>query len=163
VIALSALRAGAKVMAILSGHPGPHSATAGFVDDEREVLRILTGYLGSGYAFGIPLLSDTFAARRPTDRPVHILIVSDHDIFAMLEEKTDGRTGWNIARDALAAARGGGTFVLHMPLSWEKGKAERLRKEGWQTRGIQAWEDIVPFAREFSRRTWADGPGEGAA
>ena len=122
VIALSALRAGARVMAVLSGHPGPHSATAGFVDNEREVLRILTGYLGTGYAFGIPLLADAFAARRPTDRPAHILIVSDHDIFAMLEEKTDGRTGWKIAQEALAAARGGGTFVLHMPPDWEPEK-----------------------------------------
>ena len=121
VIALSALRAGARVMAVLSGHPGPHSATAGFVDNEREVLRILTGYLGSGYAFGIPLLAETFAARRPTGRPVHILIVSDHDIFAMLDEKTGGRTGWTIAREALVAARGGGTFALHMPPHWDRG------------------------------------------
>ena len=68
VIALSALRAGARVMAVLSGHPGPHSATAGFVDNEREVLRILTGYLGTGYAFGIPLLADDLR-RAPADRP----------------------------------------------------------------------------------------------
>ena len=130
VIALSALRAGARVMAVLSGDPGPHSATAGFVDNEREVLRILTGYLGTGYAFGIPLLADAFAARRPTDRPAHILIVSDHDIFAMLDEKTGGRTGWQIAQEALAAARGGGTFVLHMPPEWEPEKTARLRAAG---------------------------------
>lgn len=163
VIALSALRAGARVMAVLSGHPGPHSATAGFVDNEREVLRILTGYLGSGYAFGIPLLVGAFAARRPTDRPVHILIVSDHDIFAMLEEKTGGRTGWKIAQEALAAARGGGTFVLHMPPEWEPKKTGLMSKQGWLVHGIQAWEDIVPFAREFSRRAWGGGEGEGAA
>jgi hypothetical protein len=163
VIALSALRAGARVMAVLSGHPGPHSATAGFVDSEREVLRILTGYLGSGYAFGIPLLAGAFAARRPTDRPVHILIVSDHDIFAMLDERTDGRTGWKIAQEALTAARGGGTFVLHMPPDWEPGKTDALRAQGWRTHGVQAWEDIVPFAREFSRRAWGGGEGEGAA
>ncbi len=163
VIALSALRAGARVMAVLSGHPGPHSATVGFVDDEREVLGILTGYLGSGYAFGIPLLAGAFAGRRPIDRPAHILIVSDHDIFAMLEEKTGAGTGWRIAREALAAARGGGTFVLHMPMDWEPEKTERLREEGWRTHGVQAWEDIVPFAREFSRRVWGGGEGAGVA
>jgi hypothetical protein len=163
VIALSALRAGARVMAVLSGHPGPHSATAGFVDDERAVLGTLTGYLGTGYAFGIPLLTEAFAARRPTDRPAHVLIISDHDIFSMLEEKAGGRNGWTIAKQALAAARGGGTFVLHMPLTWEPAKTGRMRKEGWQVHGIQAWEDIVPFAREFSRRAWGDGEGEGVA
>jgi hypothetical protein len=160
VIALSAQRAGARVMAVLSGHPGRHSATAGFVDNEREVLRILTGYLGTGYAFGIPLLAGVFDARRPGDRPVHILIVSDHDIFAMLDEKTAGRTGWKIAGDALTAARGGGTFVLHMPPEWEPEKTVAMRTQGWQTYGIREWEDIVPFAREFSRRGWGDGDGE---
>ena len=39
----------------------------------------------------------------------------------------------------------------------------RLRKQGWQTARIQAWEDIVPFAREFSRRAWGGGEGEGGA
>lgn len=163
VIALSALRAGAKVMAVLSGHPGPHSATDGFVDDERAVLRILTGYIGSGYAFGIPLLGPVFAARKASDRPAHILIVSDHDIFAMLDEKAGGRPCWLIAEEALQAARGGGTFVLHMPAEWEPLKTDRLRKQGWRSRSIQAWEDIVPFARDFSRRAWGQADGEGDA
>jgi hypothetical protein len=50
-----------------------------------------------------------------------------------------------------------------MPLDWEPAKTGRMRNEGWQVHDIQAWEDIVPFAREFSRRGWGDGEGGGAA
>ena len=144
VIALSALRMGARVMVVLSGEPGSSLATDGFVTDERKVLGVLTSYLGTGYTFGIHRLHDTFGDRKPTDRDVYILIVTDHDIFSLLDaqglkqfEQGQGKqpprrpsettlpprkpgsvwqpaNGWECARDALEKARGGGTYVLNM-------------------------------------------------
>ncbi|HYM59667.1 MAG TPA: VWA domain-containing protein [Thermoanaerobaculia bacterium] len=162
IIALSALRAGARVMVTLSGEPGSFSTTGDFISDEHEILRILTGYLGTGYAFGIHRLAGTFAARDRRNRPVHILIVTDHDIFVMLREKSYGIDGWTVEREALEKARGGGTFVLHMPASWGESGEKRLTKDGWEVAHVLQWEDIVEFAREFSLRKY-DQPRTAAA
>jgi hypothetical protein len=160
IIALSALRAGARVMVTLSGEPGSYQSTETFTRDEHEVLKVLTGYLGTGYAFGIHRLSLTFDQRNERDRPVHVLVVTDHDIFAMLQEKRDKVDGWTAAKKAVAAARGGGTYVLHMPLGWESELTRRMNEDGWVVAGVTEWEDIVPFAREFARKKYERKRGE---
>lgn len=154
IIALSALRAGARVMVCLSGEPGSFSATDGFIRDEHEVLKTLTGYLGTGYSFGIHRLKFAFADRKPADRAAHIMIVTDHDIFAMLGEKDGKTTGWERAKLSLDAARGGGTYVLHMQSSWSSQESERMRSDGWGVHFVNDWKEMVEFAREFSKRTW---------
>jgi hypothetical protein len=154
IIALSALRAGARVMVCLSGEPGSFSATDGFIRDEHEVLRTLTGYLGTGYSFGIHRLKFAFADRKPADRPAHIMIVTDHDIFAMLGETDLKVTGWERAKLSLDAARGGGTYVLHMQSSWSPKESERMRRDGWGVHFVTDWQEMVEFARDFSKRTW---------
>src|SRR5262249_53574987 len=137
IIGLSALRAGSRVMVVLSGEsPGQAVSTDGFVTDERSVLKVLTGYLGTGYSFGIHRLQDTFASRKSSDRPVHILIVSDHDMFSMLDQQHEGRLGWEIARDAVTQARAGGTYALNMPRDWEPKKVARMRADGWQVHSV---------------------------
>jgi hypothetical protein len=151
IIALSALRVGARVMAVLSGEPGSSVQTDGFVSDDHQVLDVLTGYLGTGFSFGIHRLRDTFHQRKPTDRGVHILIVTDHDIFSMLQG-----SGWDCAREAVAKARGGGTYVLNMPIGWEAGQVAQMRKDGWEVHGVQSWEELVAFARMFSRATYGE-------
>jgi hypothetical protein len=156
IIALSALRTGARVMVVLSGEPGRSVATDGFVANEHTVLDVLTGYLGTGYTFGIHRLKNPFAKRRPSDRDVHILIVTDHDIFMMLDEKKNGASGWEVARASLEQARGGGTYVMHMPPGWEKQKLDRLRADGWQVHCVQSWEDLVAFARTFSQARYGE-------
>ncbi|MGK2855815.1 MAG: VWA domain-containing protein [Thermoanaerobaculia bacterium] len=154
IIAVSALRAGARVMVCLSGEPGSFSATDGFIRNEHEVLKTLTGYLGTGYAFGIHRLKFAFADRKPADRPAHIMIVSDHDIFAMLGE-TDGKTtGWERAKFSLEAARGGGTYVLHMQSGWSSEETKRLKADGWGVHFVTDWEQMVEFARAFAQRKW---------
>jgi hypothetical protein len=159
IVALSALRAGSRVKVVLSGEPGSHTSTDGFTRVERDVLKTLTSYLGTGYAFGIHRLAETFDARKPADRPVHALIVTDHDIFAMLKEKRLGTDGWAVARRALENARGGGTYVLHMSPEWEKDGIGRMKTDGWNVATILTWEDIVAFAREFSRANFGPAPG----
>jgi hypothetical protein len=162
IIGLSALRAGSRVMVVLSGEsPGQAVSTDGFVTDERSVLKVLTGYLGTGYSFGIHRLQDTFASRKSSDRPVHILIVSDHDMFSMLDQQHEGRLGWEIARDAVTQARAGGTYALNMPRDWEPKKVARMRADGWQVHSVQDWEDLVQFARAFSRAHFGEKEDRG--
>ena len=63
---------------ISSGEPGSWSATDGFSSSEKEVLGVLTGYHGTGYAFGLNHLRKVFAEGMERDRKVHVMIVSDH-------------------------------------------------------------------------------------
>lgn len=160
IMALSALRAGARVMVTLSGEPGSHLSTNGFVRNESEVLRVLTGYLGTGYTFGIPRLAEAFAKRKPAAPPAHIMILTDHDIFQMLQGgKVVGRegdgSGWKIAADALTKARGGGTYVLHMQESGNKAGVSRMRKDGWDVHSVTNWEELIAFARAFVKKNYA--------
>ncbi|HND34764.1 MAG TPA: VWA domain-containing protein, partial [Myxococcota bacterium] len=83
VILRSGLRVGARVQVTLSGEPGSWTSTKTFIRDEAAAMRVLTGYLGTGYAFGIIRLKETFLDQPPPKRPVHILLISDSDLFAM--------------------------------------------------------------------------------
>ena len=148
VIVLSALRAGARVMVALSGEPGEYSSTNGFIRDEQEILKVLTGYLGTGYAFGIQRLKDAFPDGEKPKRPTHIMVVTDGDIFSMLE-RVEG--GWELAERARETAGGGGTYVLNIsPASYQHG-IDRMMADGWNVHLVDAWEDMVAFARAFSK------------
>lgn len=152
IIAISALRAGARVKVVLSGEPGSFTSTDGFVRNEHDVLNVLTSYLGTGYSYSIHRLLDTFAQWPTSSRPTHIMIITDHDIFHSLAETQQNYLGWDVAKSALTAARGGGTYVLHMPSGW--GEVARMKNDGWDVTSIVNWEDIVPFAREFAKKKW---------
>lgn len=152
ILALSALRVGARVMVVLSGEPGESLATDGFVSDEKKVLGVLTSYLGTGYTFGVQRLRKTFGKRKPTDPPVHILIVTDHDIYSLL----DAEDGWGCAREAVQKARAGGTYVLNMDLDAEPDRVGRMRADGWAVHGVRDWEELVGFARAFARKIYED-------
>lgn len=152
IMALSALRAGARVMVTLSGEPGKFVSTPGFVTDEERILLVLTSYLGTGYTFGIRHLGDAFAKRGPSDPPAHVVIVTDWDIFAMLDGKNeDGRTGWAVASTALQAARGGGTYLLHMVGADTRAEVQHMRTDGWATYFVTNWTEVIAFARDFNR------------
>jgi hypothetical protein len=149
IVALSALRAGAKVQAVLSGEPGQHASTDGFVGTEHEVLKLLTGYLGTGYAFGVLRLEEAFLSGPPPKRPVHVLLVTDGDWFTMLKRE---KAGWEIAEQAVARAGAGATCVLHVPSpSWVGADAGRLQAIGWNVHFVATMEDLLAFARAFSR------------
>lgn len=161
IVALSALRVGARVKVVLSGEPGKTISTDGFIRDQRLLLRTLVSYLGTGYSFGIHRLAETFDSDRPRARPVHVLIVSDNDMFKMLGEQGDRRLGWDVAREALRRCGGGGTFVLQLP-SWfmeARGNAmsedlNRMQSEGWNVSIVDSMEQLLEFARTFSRRNY---------
>ena len=148
IIVLSALRTGARVMTCLSGEmPGRFSQTNGFIRDEREILKVLTGYLGTGYAFGIKRLYDTFIVGEKPKRPAHILIVSDSDLLYMLNS---AKKGWEIAEEAAQIAGGGATACLEMR-SQNNPDIAKLRSIGWTVHLVPDMSAVVTFARAFAK------------
>lgn len=160
VIALSALKAGSRVQATLWSGKHQWMGTEGFVRDEGAVLRILVGYYGGATAFPIHRLRDTFAPRRKTDRPVHILMISDDGITTMFDRDERGASGWDIAALALAKGRAGGTMALNLwsgmpgdhPVARDLARARD--EQGWDIHAIAQFEDLVAFARDFARRRY---------
>jgi hypothetical protein len=157
IVCLSALRAGARVKVVLSGEPkGRTIATLDFGRDQRLILDTLTSYLGTGIGFGVHRLADTFDGRGPKDRAVHVLLLSDSDLFRLLALEEGGAKGWDVARRALEAARGGGTVVLNMHRVDVDPAIARLEADGWRVHCVSGWEELVAFAREFSRRAYEE-------
>ncbi|MEM6285851.1 MAG: VWA domain-containing protein [Bacteroidota bacterium] len=166
VVSLSALRAGAAVDVVLSGEPGRSVGLGGPSRDEGRVLALLTDYLGTGFAYGVHRLGDTFAA--PLDRPTHILLISDSDLFLMLDAteaglaksyghwaEGGGPLGWEVAEAALAAAGGGGTIVLELPPDAHPEAVARLRAQGWDVHFVRDQAELIGFARAFARAVYA--------
>jgi hypothetical protein len=160
IMILSALRAGASVKVVLSGEPGESISTDGFIRDSRVVLRTLVNYLGTGYSFGIHRLRETFHSDANLKRPVHILVLSDYDMFRMLDESGDKRIGWDVAREAASLSGGGATYVLQLP-GYDRHRNQfqeqitRMNQDGWNTHLVNSMEEIVTFARQFSRAQYA--------
>jgi hypothetical protein len=167
IMALSALRAGARVQAVLWSGKHDVLATPGFVRDEIAILRVLAGYFGGGTQFPIPHMRGTYATRRPDDRPAHIMVISDDGIATMFDADERGNSGWDIAGEALRRAGGGGSMVLNIHPGWEDlaprvpayVALQRARDEqGWALHRVSTWEELMDFARAFSQRHYAD-PG----
>ncbi|MEQ1826094.1 MAG: hypothetical protein ABL921_09110 [Pirellula sp.] len=157
VIALSALRVGAKVKVLLSGEPGQSVSTDGFVRDQSTVLRTLVNYLGTGYSFGIHRLSETFQEKVKLPNPVHVLVLSDYDMFTMLQAQGGERLGWDVAREAVQLCGGGATYVLQLPgyegtiRGQHSDNLDRMKQDGWNVHIVNSMEELLVFARQFSR------------
>jgi hypothetical protein len=152
IIALSALRAGARVQATLWSGARQFQSTRGFVADETSILQVLTGYIGDGTAFPLHVLRDTYQGRKPGDRPVHILIISDDGVTTLFADDERGISGWDLARQALQKAGGGGSMVLNLWGDWKQ-YADLLRANtelGWQIHVVRNWDELIEFARWLS-------------
>lgn len=161
VIALSALRAGARVQATLWSGKQQCLHTDGFVRDEDDILKVLVGYFGGATAFPIHRLRSTYAQRPAGARAVHILHISDDGITTMFEQDERGNSGWDVAAQALRAARAGGTMALNLysplpaTLAGAKGWSAdllRAREQGWDIHVVRDMADLLAFARDFSQR-----------
>ncbi len=163
IVALSALKAGARVQATLWSGKSQWISTKGFVRDERAILGILTGFFGGATQFPIHQMRETYADRKPTDRPVHILQISDDGITTMFDQDEHGASGWEIARHAMQVARGGGTMALNLyaNLSAESETGRALRRaseeQGWEIFRVSDMAQLTDFARAFSRRRYGGG------
>jgi hypothetical protein len=152
IIALSALRAGSRVKATLWSGKHDFQTTAEFIRNEHDILKILTGYIGGATAFPIHLLRDTFKEQKPNDRPIHILVISDDGVDTMFENDEQGNSGWDIAKMAIEKGRAGGTLVLNLWNDWQKIPVlMRAHNEGWDVHRVQDWQQLVEFARAFSK------------
>ncbi len=170
-IALSALRVGSAVQVTLWSGKSQVMHTPGFVRNEEQILRVLTGFYGGGTTFPIHRLRDTYSQRPSTARPVHILHVSDDGITTMFDTDERGNSGWQVAAQALAAARGGGTMALNIVANWHEQTQggddrsggehpySRLRRahleQGWSIHAITQMQDQLAFARAFSHRHYS--------
>lgn len=156
ILALSALRMGARVQATLWSGPGDFKTTGGFGRDEAKILAVITGYLGGSTAFPLHLLRDTYEERKPSDPPAHVAVISDDGVDTMLANDEKGNAGARIVTAALEKARGGGTLVLNLsdPKSFPAWNA--LEELGLKLHAVSAWEDLVAFARAFVRENYGD-------
>ena len=155
ILALSALRVGARVQATLWSGPGRFETTSGFVRDERRVLGVITGYLCGSTAFPLHVLRDTYDARKPGDPPAHVVVISDDGVTTMLSRDERGESGDRICARALARAGGGGTLVLNLPNATWKAR-ETFEKLGFRVHAVRRWADLVAFAREFVRESYGE-------
>lgn len=157
IVALSALRTGARVQATLWSGARQFIWTNGFVRDENKILRVLTGYFGGGTAFPIHILRDTFEKRTRLDRAAHVLIISDDGVTTMFDKDEKGNSGWDVSRMALKNARGGGTMVLNLYQDWKKNQPlVKASEDGWAIHAVSTWEHLVSFARAFSKAKYGE-------
>ena len=162
VIALSALRAGARVLVTLWSGKREVLQTPGFVRDEDAILGVLTGFFGGSTCFPIHCLRQTYAGRR--ERPAHILMISDDGITTMFDDDELGNSRWDVAAKALEKGGAGGTMALNLARDWDGGSTNKWmqkiyddlkrahREQGWDIHAVERFEDLLEFARVFSRR-----------
>ncbi|CAN5345559.1 hypothetical protein BH11PSE11_BH11PSE11_33050 [soil metagenome] len=165
VIALSALRAGSNVQVTLWSGKNQVIETNGFVRDEADILRVLTGFFGGATCFPIHKMRHTYLETENRQRtPAHILMISDDGITTMFDQDERGNSGWDVSARSLVAAGAGGTMALNLSPGWERFKAspvagdlKRARLEqGWEIFTIAKMEDLLEFARSFSRRHYVE-------
>ncbi|GEM_PF-129409 len=174
VLALSALRAGARVQATTWSGPRQVAGTDGFVRDEDRVLDAVVAHFGGSTSFPVPLLErthlgDPVTGAPPTrTRPCHVAVISDDGVVSMFDDVVRIRWGARpdtelvaphegVAARAVAAAGGGGTLVLDVSA---KG-AETVREHavGYRVHAVQTQDDLVAFARAFARELWGASTG----
>jgi hypothetical protein len=156
VLALSALRVGARVQVTLWSGTHQFTRTDGFVRDERAALAALTGHFGGGTAFPLHVLRETY---RDRDRPTHIVVISDDGVDTMFEHADEqGTPGAVVAAGALAKAGAGGTLLLRLSSARARRRIVALA-EGWDVRQVSTWDELVAFAAAFGRRTYERSDG----
>ncbi|NCT90161.1 hypothetical protein GXB85_04230 [Cellulomonas sp. APG4] len=180
VLALSALRAGARVQATTWSGRGQVAGTDGFTRDADAVLAAVVAHFGGGTSFPLPLLERTHLTPRPAlrtgERATHVAVISDAGVISMFEDVVDpfslyrraedadkdrrGDPSTGIAARAVDAAGGGGTLVLRGAAAY----ADRIAAValGYDVHLVDGDEDLVRFARAFARRLWARSAGEAA-
>lgn len=153
ILALSALRVGARVQATLWSGAGQFTWTNGFVRDEKAILGVITGCLNGSTAFPLNILHQTYKDRKPDDPAVHIVVISDDGVDTMLQPYAKGLKGEDVSRMAIEKARGGGTLVLNIAASMVK-RLDPLAALGYRIHAVQQWTQLVEFARKFVRENY---------
>lgn len=160
IITLSALRVGSRVQATLWSGANEFYTTDGFISDEKELLKVVTGYLGGSTAFPIHILRETYSNRKPNSRKVHILVISDEGVTTMFDKDEKKNSGWDISAMSLKNCGAGGTFVLNLYDEWQKDKSLiKAKDQGWDIHRVNDWEALVKFAKDFSKKQYGGANG----
>ena len=70
----------------------------------------------------------------------------------MFDNDEKGNIGWDIARMSLEKGRAGGTLVLNLWSDWQNIPVlVQANKDGWDVHRVQTWDQLVEFARAFSK------------
>ncbi|WP_421740763.1 hypothetical protein [Cellulomonas sp.] len=154
VLALSALRAGARVQATTWSGTGETIGTDGFTRDVDAVLQAVVAHIGGGTSFPLALLERTHLGTPPTATgPTHVAVISDSGVTTMFRPwSAEDETSSDVAARALESAGGGGSLVLQIPESYRHG-IEALAGD-YDVYPVTTDDDLVTFARDFSRATW---------
>ncbi|NVM00994.1 MAG: VWA domain-containing protein [Candidatus Helarchaeota archaeon] len=160
ILALSALRAGAKVQVTVWSGYGQFASTlgkGGFINDEKILLTMLCKYFGDGTGFPLNVLRDTYNERKSEEPPAHIIVISDDGVDTMLLNDEKGKAGKKISKESLDFARGGGTLLLNLSSQVKSyPKILQLKKLGYEIYRVTNWNQLVDFARDFSVKTYGD-------
>jgi hypothetical protein len=156
IICCSALRTGSRVQVTLWSNKDQSMSTPGFVRDESQILRVLTGYYGGGTQFPIHVMRNTYKPANKLTHPVHILHISDDGIDTMFENDELGNSGMTIAKRAMERGGAGGTMALQTSGDWAKydhfARVVAAQKtQGWKVHPVATLEDLVDFAKHFVR------------
>lgn len=169
VLALSALRVGARVQATTWSGPQQVAGTDGFTRDADAVLRAIVAYFGGGTAFPLPLLARTYLGddghAPAATGPTHVAVVSDDGVLTLFQpvgRGPDGRYRTDPDDDravrALARAGGGASLLLDVP-ERRRGAVSAVVPDGVDVYWVDADARLVDFAADFARRTWSPRAG----
>lgn len=159
ILALSALRSGARVQATTWSGPEQIAGTDGFTQNTQEVLAAIVAHFGGSTSFPLGILSRTHLAARADGvgrPPCHIAVVSDDGVVSMFADhrsdecaKTSNEEG--IAVRALTAAGGGGTLLLNTEPRHVKG----LRLPGgYAVHSVRNLDEVRRFSADLARAIW---------
>ncbi|XDD45763.1 VWA domain-containing protein [Leptospira sp. WS39.C2] len=151
IIALSALKTGSAVRVTLWSGIKEFLTTDGFIKNEKEILKVLTGYFGGGTCFPLELLENEY--KEPPKRKRHILVISDDGIDTIFTQKYP-RDPRSIVKNALERAEGGGSMVLQLYQPNQNPVVNELQQSGWDIYPIQNWTDLLKFSKEFVERNY---------
>jgi len=152
ILALSALRAGARVQATLWSGTRQVQTSDGFIRDERTILGIITGHLGGPTAFPLHILRDTYTSSRRST-PAHIVVISDNGADTMLQKDERGVAGADVCTEALKRAGAGGTLVLNL-FQQEWPAQQQMESLGFDVYRVTRWDELIAFAHGFVRRIY---------
>ncbi|MHA1683634.1 MAG: hypothetical protein ACTSUE_22030 [Promethearchaeota archaeon] len=161
ILCLSALRAGASVQTTSWSGKKQVISTAGFSKNKEKILGTLLHFWGDGTQFPLSVF-ERYKDRKPDDPPVHIIIISDAGVDTMLGDyqDRDGNLckGIDICKLAMEKGKAKGTLLLNISGSYFQKISEKmqsLESIGFKAYQIMDWEDIIKFAREFSREHYS--------
>jgi hypothetical protein len=154
IMALSALRAGAKVQATLWSDYGKFKSTHEFTDDREKLLEIVTGFISGGTGFPLNILRDTYSNYLEDSPPAHVMVISDEGVDTMMDHDEFKTPGEKIVKMMFEKARGGGTLVLNLYGDNLNDKLIRLQKLGFDLQKVRSWPELIIFARNFSEKTY---------